>query len=160
SPGLYEGWVMKVTPEGTLIPVASGFRAAAGVGLSPEDEIFATDQQGDYVATSTLIHVQPGRFYGHPASLKWRKDYQGPYDLETLASLRSREAVALPHGALGGSPGEPVWDTTGGKFGPFAGQVFIGDFTKLISRVYLEKVAGEYQGAAFPFIRDAVGLEA
>ncbi len=160
SPGLYEGWVMKVTPEGALVPVASGFRAAAGVGLSPEDEIFATDQQGDYVATSTLIHVQPGRFYGHPASLKWRKDYQGPYDLETLASLRTREAVALPHGALGGSPGEPVWDTTGGKFGPFAGQVFIGDFTKLISRVYLEKVAGEYQGAAFPFIRDAVGLEA
>jgi mono/diheme cytochrome c family protein len=61
---------------------------------------------------------------------------------------------------MGGSPGEPVWDTTGGKFGPFAGQIFVGDFTKLISRVYLEKVAGEYQGACFPFIRDAVGLAA
>jgi mono/diheme cytochrome c family protein len=61
---------------------------------------------------------------------------------------------------MGGSPGEPVWDTTGGKFGPFAGQIFIGDFTKLISRVFLEKVAGEYQGACFPFIRDAVGLAA
>ena len=160
SPGRYEGWVLKVSPNGKMMPIASGFRTASGVGLSPAGEIFVTDQQGDYLATSTLVHVQPGRFYGHAASLKWREDYRGPVDLETLTKLRSPEAVALPHGAMGGSPGEPVWDTTGGKFGPFAGQIFVGDFTKLISRVYLEKVAGEYQGACFPFIRDAVGLAA
>lgn len=160
SPGRYEGWVLRVDAQGQLTPLACGFRAAAGVGISPEGDIFVTDQQGDYIATSTLVHVQPGRFYGHPASLKWRDDYRGPMTLEALAELRSPEAVALPHGALGGSPGEPVWDTTGGRFGPFAGQVFIGDFTKLISRVFLEKVAGEYQGACFPFVRDAVGLEA
>ncbi len=160
SPGRYEGWVLKVSPDGKMTPIASGFRAAAGVGLSPDGEIFITDQQGDYIATSTLVHVQPGRFYGHAASLKWRADYRGPVDLEALTQLRAPEAVALPHGTMGGSPGEPVWDTTEGKFGPFAGQVFIGDFTKLISRVYLEKVAGEYQGACFPFIRDAVGLAA
>jgi len=161
SPGLYEGWILRVSPNGTLTPIACGFRAPAGIGLSPAGELFATDQQGDYIATSALVHVQPGRFYGYPASLKWRDDYRGPVaDLAMLTKLRSPPAVALPHGALGGSPGEPVWDTTAGKFGPFAGQVFIGDFTKLISRVYLEKVAGEYQGVAFPFIRDAVGLEA
>lgn len=160
SPGRYEGWVMRVGSDGRMTPIASGFRAAAGVGLGPDGEIFVTDQQGDYIATSTLVHVQPGRFYGHPASLKWREDYRGPVDLGTLTRLRTPEAVALPHGAMGGSPGEPVWDTTGGKFGPFAGQIFIGDFTKLISRVFLEKVAGEYQGACFPFIRDAVGLAA
>jgi len=161
SPGRYLGWALKVSPQGQLMPLASGFRAAAGVGLSPDGDLFVTDQQGDYIATSTLVHVKPGHFYGHPASFKWRDDFQGPIqDLATLASLRTPEAVALPHGALGGSPGEPVWDTTGGKFGPFVGQVFIGDFTKLISRVHLEKVAGEYQGAAFPFLRDAVGLEA
>ncbi len=161
SPGRYEGWALRVAPDGKMTPIASGFRAASGLGLSPEGDLFITDQQGDYIATSTLVHVQPGRFYGHPASLKWRDDYKGPIeDLATLAAMRSPEAVALPHGALGGSPGEPVWDTTGGKFGPFTGQVFIGDFTKLVSRVFLEKVDGEYQGAAFPFIRDAVGLEA
>lgn len=160
SPGRYEGWVMKVSRDGRMTPLASGFRAAAGVGVSPDGDIFVTDQQGDYIATSTLVHVRPGRFYGHAASLKWRDDYRGPVDLEMLTQLRTPEAVALPHGTMGGSPGEPVWDTTGGKFGPFAGQVFIGDFTKLISRVFLEKVAGEYQGACFPFIRDAVGLAA
>ncbi len=161
SPGRYQGWVLRIAPDGKMTPVASGFRSPAGIGLSPGGDIFITDQQGDYIATSTLVHVQAGRFYGHAASLKWRGDYRGPVqDLATLAALRTPEAVALPHGALGGSPGEPVWDTTGGKFGPFAGQVFIGDFTKLISRVYLEKIAGEYQGVAFPFLRDAVGLAA
>jgi mono/diheme cytochrome c family protein len=161
SPGRYEGWALRIETDGRLTPIASGFRAAAGVGLSPDEELFITDQQGDYIATSTLVHVKPGRFYGHPASLKWRDDYRGPIkDLATLAAMRTPEAVALPHGTLGGSPGEPVWDTTGGRFGPFTGQIFIGDFTKLISRVFLEKIDGEYQGAAFPFIRDAVGLEA
>ena len=44
------------------------------------------------------------------------------------------------------------WDTTGGKFGPFAGQLFVGDQTKsIVMRVALEKVNGRYQGACFPF---------
>lgn len=160
SPAPHEGWAMTVSQNGKMTPVASGFRAAAGVGVSPEGEMFITDQQGDYIATSTLVHVKPDHFYGHPASLRWHKEYRGPLTLEELTQKRSPEAVALPHGTMGGSPGEPVWDTTHGKFGPFQGQIFIGDFTKLISRVYLEKVAGEYQGACFPFLRDAVGLEA
>ena len=161
SPGRYEGWVLRVSPDGKMTPIACGFRAPAGIGISPAGDVFVTDQQGDYIASSCLVHVQPGHFYGHAASLKWRDDYKGPVkDLATLTKLRTPPAVVLPHGALGGSPGEPVWDTTGGKFGPFGGQVFIGDFTKLISRVYLEKVDGEYQGAAFPFIQDAVGLAA
>lgn len=161
SLGQYQGWVLTVSPDGKSTPFACGFRTASGVALSPDDEIFITDQQGDYIATSTLVHVKKGHFYGHPTSLKWRDDYKGPIkDLADLAVMRTPEAVALPHGALGGSPGEPVWDTTKGKFGPFAGQVFVGDFTKLICRIFLEKIDGEYQGVAFPFIRDAVGLEA
>src|SRR5919202_603728 len=53
---------------------------------------------------------------------------------------------------MGQSASEPVWDTTGGKFGPFAGQCLVGDQTKAtIMRVCLEKVNGRYQGACFPF---------
>jgi hypothetical protein len=43
-------------------------------------------------------------------------------------------------------------DESGGRFGPFAGQFFLGEFTQAgINRVFLEKVDGEYQGACFPF---------
>ena len=161
SAGPWQGWVFKITPEGKLLPWASGFRQAAGVGVSLEGEVFVTDQQGDYIASSPLIHVRRGRFYGHAASLKWSAELNGRKPTaEELETMRTPPTVVLPHGSMGGSPGDPVWDTTAGKFGPFAGQVFIGDFTKLITRVDLELVAGEYQGVCFPFLRDATGVSA
>jgi hypothetical protein len=53
---------------------------------------------------------------------------------------------------MGQSVSEPQWDTTTGKFGPFAGQCFVGDQTRsMVMRVALEKVNGVYQGACFPF---------
>jgi hypothetical protein len=56
------------------------------------------------------------------------------------------------YGPAGHSPTEPIWDTTAGKFGPFAGQILVGDQTKsIITRVALEKVRGEWQGAAIRF---------
>jgi cytochrome c551/c552 len=61
-------------------------------------------------------------------------------------------AVWLPHGILGISNSEILVDKTGGKFGPFEGQVFVGDQGQSkISRIFLEKVNGEYQGASFDF---------
>ena len=59
----------------------------------------------------------------------------------------------IPHGELANSPGEPIFDYTGGKFGPFAGQMFIGDQSRSnIMRVSLDKVGGEYQGVIFDFV--------
>lgn len=61
-------------------------------------------------------------------------------------------AVWLPHGILGISNSEILKDDTNGKFGPFAGQVFVGDQGQSkIMRVVFEKVKGEYQGVAFDF---------
>ena len=151
----YRGWSFKVTPEGKFIPWSYGFRQATGIGVSPEGEIFSGDNQGEWVATGGLFHHKQGHFYGHPAALKWLPG--GPPRIESpeaLAQMRAPPAVILPHGALGTSTGEPVWDLTGGKFGPFGGQIFVGDFLKIVSRIFLEKIAGEYQGAAFPFYRD------
>lgn len=61
-------------------------------------------------------------------------------------------AVMLPHGVLGISNSEILKDETAGKFGPFAGQIFIGDQGQSkIMRVVMEKVNGEFQGVAFDF---------
>jgi cytochrome c551/c552 len=61
-------------------------------------------------------------------------------------------AVWLPHGILGISNSEIIVDETAGKFGPFAGQAFVGDQGQSkVMRVVLEKVKGEYQGVAFDF---------
>jgi cytochrome c551/c552 len=61
-------------------------------------------------------------------------------------------AVWLPYGIHGISTAEVIKDDTQGKFGPFAGQFFVGDQGQSkIMRVVLEKVNGEYQGAAIDF---------
>lgn len=61
-------------------------------------------------------------------------------------------AVWLPHTILGISTSEIIVDTTAGAFGPFAGQLFVGDQGQSkIDRVFLEKVKGVWQGAAFAF---------
>ena len=61
-------------------------------------------------------------------------------------------AVWLPHGILGISNSEILVDESEGEFGPFSGQLFVGDQGQSkIMRVALEKVKGEYQGVAFDF---------
>lgn len=61
-------------------------------------------------------------------------------------------AVWLPHGVLGISTSEILPDETKGGFGPFSGQVFVGDQgMSKIARVFLEKVNGKFQGASFDF---------
>lgn len=76
----------------------------------------------------------------------------------TLATAKEKfpeirlPAVWLPHAILGISNSEILKDETQGAFGPFAGQVFVGDQGQSkIMRVVMEKVNGEFQGVAFDF---------
>ncbi|WPV66487.1 hypothetical protein [Chitinophaga sp. LS1] len=60
-------------------------------------------------------------------------------------------AVILPHGIQGISNSEIV-QIPEGSFGPFAGQLLVGDQGQSkIMRVVMEKVDGEYQGVSFDF---------
>jgi cytochrome c551/c552 len=60
-------------------------------------------------------------------------------------------AVWLPHGILGISNSE-ILKIPDNAFGPFGGQMLVGDQGQSkIMRVFMEKVNGEYQGAAFDF---------
>jgi hypothetical protein len=165
SPIPYRMWSYQISPSGEFRPWSSGLRTANGIGKSPQGELFAADNQGDWVATSMLHHLVEGDFHGHPAALRWDQNFPFSQDpksapIDLLEKMRKPPAVHFPHGELANSPGSPVWDTTGGKFGPFAGQIFIGDIVHpRIMRVALEKVNDQYQGACFSFYH-AEGLKA
>ena len=165
SPIPYRMWSYQISPSGEFRPWSSGLRTANGIGKSPQGELFAADNQGDWVATSMLHHLEEGDFHGHPAALRWDQNFPYSQDpksapIDLLEKMRKPPAVHFPHGELANSPGSPAWDTTGGKFGPFAGQMFIGDIVHpRIIRVALEKVNGQYQGACFSFYH-AEGLKA
>jgi len=158
----YRGWVMQLTTDGKLHPFASGFRSPNGIGFDLNGNLFVTDNQSDWVPTGSLYHVRKDYFYGHPASLVWKKEWKNrdPFNapITELDKMRSRAAVLFPQGIMANSPTQPLVDMTNGKFGPFSGQLFIGEMNRdRILRVMLEKVDGELQGACIPFI-DGHGL--
>jgi len=152
------GTCYRMTPAGEYSTFAWGLRSPAGLGIHPDtDELFYTDNQGDWNATSSLHHLVKEGFYGHPGSLHYHPDFEGQnldaVDPEEFRTRRRAPAVWIPHGELANSPGNPVFDTTGGQFGPFGGQIFVGDQTRSnVFRCVLDKVNGEWQGCCVEFI--------
>ncbi len=162
----FRGWAVRVTPDGKMIPTCSGIRSPGGIGLNIAGDVFYTDNQGLWNGTCGLKHLKPGSFQGNPSGNKYYAltDAIGPRPADPKDGSRIHveakripqlvpTAILFPYKKMGQSASGVVADTTGGKFGPFAGQVFVGDQThSTVMRVFLEKVNGVYQGACFPFL--------
>ena len=165
----WRGWMLRITPEGEMTPLATGLRSPAGLGVNGEDAIFYTENQGDWVGSGRMTHLELGDFAGSPEGLKWTDDPRSPLKLkmedikdssglslyEYAKKLPNMKAPAIwfPHTILGISTSDILIDDNAGKFGPFEGQMLVGDQGhSKIMRVALEKVNGVYQGAAFPFV--------
>jgi glucose/arabinose dehydrogenase len=153
----YRGWIMKVEPDGETIPWASGFRSPNGLALDRNGNLFVTDNEGDWLGTSKLFHVQRGRFHGHPPSLAWEPGIHTiplAIPVPVLDRMRVKPAIQFPHVILSNSPTQPIFDYTGGRFGPFEGQMFVGEMNHpVLIRVMLEEVNHQLQGAAVPLFR-------
>ncbi len=138
------GKVVKIDPDGRYELIAHGLRTPNGIGLGVHGEIFVTDNQGDWLPVSKVVHVSPGAFFGSRSV-----DFEG-----TEGVPEKPPVVWLPQGEIGNSPGEPGLLT----FGPWRGQMLHADVTHGgLKRVFVEKVCGQYQGCVFRFIQ---GLEA
>ncbi len=161
----FRGWCVRVTPTGEMIPTCSGIRSPGGIAMNAVGDVFYTDNQGPWNGTCSLKHLKPGSFQGHPGGNRWFEltDALGDRPLEPTSGSRMMveaaripelepPAVYFPYKKMGQSASGIACDLTGGKFGPFAGQLFVGDQTfSTVMRVCLEQVAGHYQGACFPF---------
>ena len=152
----YRGWGLLVSPDGKMTPVASGLRSPNGIGvvtIGNETVAMYADNQGDYVGTNRIQVMAPGGWVGHPSGLRWRDGWNQGDPLPD----RQKASMWFPYRKMGQSVADIVVDTTGGKFGPFAGQVFCGDQTlATVMRVAFEKVTDKdgntfFQGACFPF---------
>lgn len=162
----YRGWCVRITPEGKLIPTCSGVRSPGGMGMNLAGEMFYTDNQGPWNGTCALKHLIPGKFVGHPGGFKWydlASSVMGPRPKEPQSGSRfmveagkipeyEPPSILFPYAKMGNSASGIAADSTGGKFGPFAGQMFVGDQTaSTVMRCFLELVDGHYQGVCFPF---------
>ena len=133
-----------------------------GIGFDPQGNLLVDDNQGDWLGASKVFIVKRGGFYGHPASLVWRKDWTGENPLkvpiEKLNSLRTPAAIWFPYGTMANSPTQLVTIPKTPAWGPFGGQTLVGEMNfPRILRVLPEEVDGVWEGACLPFIEgDAV----
>ena len=162
----FRGWCLRVTTDGETLPTTYGLRSPGGIGFNAEGDVFYTDNQGPWNGTCGLKQLVPGKFVGHPGGNRWSKTTSNFKDLATVQPKDNSRlmteaaehpdliptAVMFPYNKMGQSASGFACDQTGGKFGPFIGQLFVGDQThSTLMRVDLEKVNGRYQGACFPF---------
>jgi hypothetical protein len=165
SNNLFRGWAVKVTPEGKMIPICSGLRSPGGVGPNAEGAMFCIESQGPWNGSCSLKHLKPGGFLGHPASYNWYPFVPGmeapsvePNSPSRLQVEKKRikelvpPAIRFPYIKMGRSISGFRLNQTGGKFGPFENQIFLGDYTlSVILRATTEQINGVWQGACYPF---------
>ena len=156
--GGFRGWAVHVPAKGGFEPFANGLRSPAGLGFGPDGRLYYLDNQGEYNGTSELYELKKGKFYGHPAGLV---DLPGmtpdspEIQWSAVASKREKPIALFPENRLANSPGNPVWQLPADKFGPFTGQMFVGDQTQSnLMRVSTEKVGDFVQGSIINFAID------
>ena len=167
----YRGFAFQITADGKSIPVASGIRSAGGVGPNEQGEMFYLESQGPWNGSCSLKHLRPGGFMGHPASfpgyeLPLAAGMTKPAEPSNRSRLKAESeripelvppAVVFPYRKMGQSITTFRVDDTEGRFGPFAGQMFVGDYSlSLVMRATTEFVDGVWQGACYPF-REGLG---
>ncbi len=153
----YRGWSCRVTPEGKFELFANGLRSPAGIAFDPDGRLWYAENQGEYVGSSKMVPLEKGKFYGHISglvSLPGMNPGSKELNFDLWKDKIRKGAVWLPHGKLANSPGNPAWDLTGGKFGAYQKQMFIGDQTlSTLLRVQTEQVNGVDQGSVVQFAR-------
>lgn len=161
----YRGWCLKITPDGKTIPVCSGIRSPCGIGPNEHGVMFYAESQGPWNGSCSLKVLKQGGFMGHPVSYNWYDlaPEMGPVPVKPntpsrleIERKRIKElvpyAVVFPYKRMGRSISGFMVDRTGGKFGPFENQIFIGDFSLgVVMRATTEEVNGVWQGACYPF---------
>jgi len=149
------GWVMHLDKAGRLTQWASGLRMHNGIYTDPDGETWCGDNQGDWKAITPFYHIEKGKFYGHPSSLVWDKNWpkeKDPLltyrnDLAAYNKHRTEAAVLIPY-EICRSASEPIMIPRKGTFGAaYAGQFLLPDNNgSRLCRVMVEKVDGVFQG--------------
>ena len=162
----WRGYGLRIDPTGAWKPISGGMRSPCGIGINAAGDVFFSEQQGNWNGMGGIHHIRTGAFHGHADSFASCSLPGAPFARpepfvqrvsvpEAAARMPAYQpaAVWLPYRKMGMSATDLALDGTAGKFGPFAGQFFVGEFTQSgVNRVFLEKVDGQYQGACFPFL--------
>lgn len=133
------GTAMRIHREtGEVQFLAHGLRTPNGIGAGVDNQLFISDNQGDWLPANKIVELTPGAWYGS-RSVNFEA---------TKYLIETKPVVWLPQDEIGNSPSEPGPL----NIGPYQNQMVHGDVTHGgLKRVYAERVNGRLQGVVFRF---------
>jgi hypothetical protein len=148
----WRGKVLRVAADGTISPIAHELRYPMGIAFDARGRLFVSDQQGVANCFNEICHIVEGGRYG----------VKGLYDPQTAEPER-RAAVQVPHPwtrSINGiffipevSADKTVADGLA-ALAPFSGHGIGCEYNgRFLVRFSLQEVAGDLQGAVYPFTR-------
>ena len=141
--------------------LAAGLRFPMGLALSPQGELFASDNQGNYNPFNELNHLRLGKRYGFINKLENVDGFAPPFE---------SPAIDLPHPwtrSVNGlcflqTPSEVVAadPQRAAMFGAFEGHLIGCEMNgRSLIRMSLQRVGDTYQGAAYLFSQPTLVVE-
>ena len=134
----WRGAVLRVDPQGKITPMGFGFRYPTGLAITPDDQVFVSDNQGVQNTFNEINHLVDGAHYGVPALAD-----------DPKAEPVLPPAIQVPH---------PWTRSVNGLFflprdgSHFAGHGIGCEYdTRFLIRFSLQKVGDVYQGATYAF---------
>ncbi len=165
------GSVMKISRDGSRVEsIGSGFRTNNGITLTPDDRIFVSDNQGNWIPANKISLVSRGGFYGYVPNLydegNWSPDGKVFTKEQGVKGVLLPETVKVPDRfdppaiwlpqEFDNSPGGGAWSDK--SWGPLGDRFIHSSFGRgWLYTFYPQEVNGVTQGAmlALPFQFDA-----
>lgn len=136
-----QGGLVKVSRDGKKSElIATGLRAANGLGVGPNDEITVADNQGNWIPASPLNWIEPGGFYGYI-----------PHARRTPVPTNANPPLCWIPVQVDNSSGSQVWAPSD-EWGPLKGNLLHTSYGKgALFLVLHEEMNGVRQGGVVQF---------
>jgi hypothetical protein len=163
------GNVIRVSPDGTKWEsIATGFRTPNGLTITPDDKIYVSDNEGNWMPANKISRIRAGGFYGYVpnmATTQWSPD-DIPLDQEAGSIILGPQEVKIPETfdqpvvwmpqEFDNSPGGGVWSDK--RWGPLGDRFIHTSFGKgWMYYLLTREVNGVEQGSliSMPFQLDS-----
>jgi hypothetical protein len=134
------GCVLKVSKHGSkLEKLCYGLRAPNGVSVGPDDKVYCTDNQGNWVPSCPINLIRKDAFYGY----SFHEGRPNP------PAEREKPLCWIPYGR-DKSSGTLAWDLSD-QWGPFKNQMIECSYDCSIFEVIPEFVGDQVQGGVVKF---------
>ncbi len=134
----HHGTLLRVSRDGSRTDIlATGFRAANGVGLNPDGTFIVTDQEGHWNPKNRINYVKSGGFYGNMF---------GYHNVTDASDRAMQQPLCWITNAFDRSPGELLW-VDSPRWGPLNHQLL--NLSYGYGKVFIvphEEVEGQKQG--------------